>query len=62
VVVSPVVSTACSIFNLLPEWALNFHAAVRRRDREAAYAQLRSFVLPCIAIRNHSSSQATVGL
>jgi 5-dehydro-4-deoxyglucarate dehydratase len=46
------VSTYSSaIFNFLPEWALGFYEAVRRRDRDTVYAELRRFVLPYIAIR-----------
>ena len=53
-----VTTYSSAIFNFLPEWALNFYAAVRRRDREAVYAELRAFVLPYIAIRNRRRSYA----
>jgi 5-dehydro-4-deoxyglucarate dehydratase len=53
-----VTTYSSAIFNFLPEWALNFYAAVRRRDREAVYAELRAFVLPYIAIRNRRRGYA----
>jgi 5-dehydro-4-deoxyglucarate dehydratase len=53
-----VTTYSSAIFNFLPEWALSFYAAVRRRDREAVYAELRSFVLPYIAIRNRRRGYA----
>lgn len=40
-----------AIFNFLPKFALDFYAAVRRRDHAAVNAGLRDFVLPYIAIR-----------
>jgi 5-dehydro-4-deoxyglucarate dehydratase len=53
-----VTAYSSAIFNFLPEWALDFYAAVRRRDREAVYAGLRDFVLPYIAIRNRRRGYA----
>jgi 5-dehydro-4-deoxyglucarate dehydratase len=53
-----VTTYSSAIFNFLPEWALDFYAAVRRRDREAVYAGLREFVLPYIAIRNRRRGYA----
>jgi 5-dehydro-4-deoxyglucarate dehydratase len=47
-----VTTYSSAIFNFMPEWALDFYAAVRRRDREAVYDKLRGFVLPYIAIRS----------
>jgi 5-dehydro-4-deoxyglucarate dehydratase len=46
-----VTTYSSAIFNFLPEWALGFYDAVRRRDRDTVYAELRRFVLPYIAIR-----------
>jgi 5-dehydro-4-deoxyglucarate dehydratase len=53
-----VTSYSSAIFNFLPEWALDFYAAVRRRDREAVYTGLRDFVLPYIAIRDRRRGYA----
>jgi 5-dehydro-4-deoxyglucarate dehydratase len=38
------------VFNFVAEFATNFHAAVRRRDRQTIHAGLRDFILPLIAI------------
>ena len=53
-----VTTYSSAIFNFLPEWALSFYEAVRRRDRDAVYAELRAFVLPYIAIRNRKRGYA----
>jgi 5-dehydro-4-deoxyglucarate dehydratase len=53
-----VTTYSSAIFNFLPEWALEFYAAVRRRDRDAVYRELRAFVLPYIAIRNRGKGYA----
>ncbi|MDE2349161.1 MAG: 5-dehydro-4-deoxyglucarate dehydratase [Gammaproteobacteria bacterium] len=47
-----------AIYNFLPKFALDFHAAVRRRDHTAVYAALREFVLPYIAIRHRRKGYA----
>jgi 5-dehydro-4-deoxyglucarate dehydratase len=47
-----------AIFNFLPKFALEFYAAVRRRDREAVYAKLRDFVLPYVAMRRRRKGYA----
>jgi 5-dehydro-4-deoxyglucarate dehydratase len=47
-----------AIFNFLPKFALEFYAAVRRRDREAVYARLRDFVLPYVAMRRRRKGYA----
>jgi 5-dehydro-4-deoxyglucarate dehydratase len=47
------VSTYSSaMFNFAPQFALDFYAAVRGRDRDAVYRALREFVLPYTAIRD----------
>jgi len=46
-----VTTYSSAIFNFLPGFALEFYAAVRRRDRAAVFAKLNEFVLPYIAIR-----------
>jgi 5-dehydro-4-deoxyglucarate dehydratase len=53
-----VTTYSSAIFNFLPEFAQSFYAAVRRRDREQVFTQLREFVLPYIEIRNHSRGYA----
>ena len=47
-----------AIYNFLPKFALDFYAAVRRRDHSAVYAALRDFVLPYIAIRRRRKGYA----
>jgi 5-dehydro-4-deoxyglucarate dehydratase len=53
-----VTTYSSAIFNFLPEWALGFYQAVRRRDRDTVYAELRRFVLPYIAIRGRKPGYA----
>ena len=53
-----VTTYSSAIFNFLPNFAQNFYSAVRKRDREKVYADLRDFVLPYIAIRNHRKGYA----
>jgi 5-dehydro-4-deoxyglucarate dehydratase len=47
-----------AIYNFLPKFALQFYAAVRRRDHASVYAALRDFVLPYIDIRNRKKGYA----
>jgi 5-dehydro-4-deoxyglucarate dehydratase len=47
-----------AIFNFLPKFALEFYAAVQRRDREAVYSRLREFVLPYVAMRRRRKGYA----
>jgi 5-dehydro-4-deoxyglucarate dehydratase len=53
-----VTTYSSAIFNFLPRFALDFYAAVRRRDRTAVSAMLRDFVLPYIAIRSRRNGYA----
>ncbi len=53
-----VTTYSSAIFNFMPEWALAFYAAVRRRDQAAIMAGLSDFVLPYIAIRNRAPGYA----
>jgi 5-dehydro-4-deoxyglucarate dehydratase len=53
-----VTTYSSAIFNFLPEFALAFYAAVRRRDHTTVYASLREFVLPYIQIRNRRKGYA----
>ncbi len=53
-----VTTYSSAIFNFLPNFALNFHSAVLRRDHQEVRRQLREFVLPYIAIRNRRKGYA----
>jgi 5-dehydro-4-deoxyglucarate dehydratase len=53
-----VTTYSSAIFNFLPKFALDFYAAVRRRDHAAVFAGLRDFVLPYIQIRNRHKGYA----
>jgi 5-dehydro-4-deoxyglucarate dehydratase len=47
-----------AIFNFAPQWALDFHTAVRAHDRDAVYARIREFVIPYLEIRNRKKGYA----
>jgi 5-dehydro-4-deoxyglucarate dehydratase len=53
-----VTTYSSAIFNFLPSFALDFYAAVRRRDHAAVFTRLREFVLPYIEIRNRRKGYA----
>jgi 5-dehydro-4-deoxyglucarate dehydratase len=53
-----VTTYSSAIFNFLPQFAQNFYAAVRRRDHDEVFKQLRDFVLPYINIRNRHRGYA----
>ncbi len=53
-----VTTYSSAIFNFLPNFALEFYAAVRRRDHAAVFAGLREVVLPYIQIRNRRKGYA----
>ncbi|MEH3107820.1 MAG: 5-dehydro-4-deoxyglucarate dehydratase [Sphingomonas fennica] len=53
-----VTTYSSAIFNFMPEWAIAFYDAVRRRDKAAIMAGLTDFVLPYIAIRNRAAGYA----
>lgn len=48
-----VTTYSSAMFNFVPQFALDFYAAVRARDHRTVYAALRDFVLPYISIRDH---------
>jgi 5-dehydro-4-deoxyglucarate dehydratase len=53
-----VTTYSSAIFNFLPQFAQNFYTAVRRRDHDEVFKQLREFVLPYIDIRNRHKGYA----
>lgn len=53
-----VTTYSSAIFNFLPNFAQEFYAAVRRRDRDVVFSRLREFVLPYIQIRNRRKGYA----
>lgn len=53
-----VTTYSSAIFNFLPEWALQFYAAVRARDHAFIQRELRDFVLPYTLIRNRREGYA----
>jgi len=53
-----VTTYSSAIFNFLPKFAMNFYAAVRARDHDTVFRQLREFVLPYIQIRNRRKGYA----
>ena len=53
-----VTTYSSAIFNFLPDFAQAFYRAVRQRDRDEVFKQLRDFVLPYIEIRNRKKGYA----
>lgn len=53
-----VTTYSSAIFNFVPQFALDFYAAVRARDHAKVYAALNDFVLPYIALRNRKRGYA----
>jgi 5-dehydro-4-deoxyglucarate dehydratase len=53
-----VTTYSSAIFNFLPKFAMEFYAAVRRRDHAEVFRGLREFVLPYIDIRNRRKGYA----
>ena len=53
-----VTTYSSAIFNFLPQFAQEFYASVRKRDREDVFKRLREFVLPYIEIRNRRKGYA----
>lgn len=53
-----VTTYSSAIFNFIPQFAQQFYAAVRIRDRTAISTMLRDFVLPYVAIRSRRKGYA----
>lgn len=53
-----VTTYSSAIFNFAPEFALDFYAAVRARDRATVYEHLRNFVIPYLDIRDRRPGYA----
>jgi 5-dehydro-4-deoxyglucarate dehydratase len=53
-----VTTYSSALFNFLPEFALDFYAAVRAGDRAGVYERLRTFVLPYLEIRDRAPGYA----
>lgn len=53
-----VTTYSSAIFNFVPQFALRFYEAVRRRERDRVFQMLSEFVLPYIAIRNRRKGYA----
>jgi 5-dehydro-4-deoxyglucarate dehydratase len=53
-----VTTYSSAVFNFVPEFAIAFYAAVRRRDHAVIDAGLRNFILPLITIRNRKKGYA----
>ncbi|WP_216892709.1 5-dehydro-4-deoxyglucarate dehydratase [Nocardia alni] len=53
-----VTTYSSAIFNFVPEFALEFHKAVRAHDRAEVYRRLREFVLPYLDIRDRRPGYA----
>ncbi|HTH52827.1 MAG TPA: 5-dehydro-4-deoxyglucarate dehydratase [Edaphobacter sp.] len=53
-----VTTYSSAIFNFLPNFAQQFYAAVRQRNRDEVYTLLREFVLPYITLRNRRKGYA----
>ena len=53
-----VTTYSSAIFNFVPQFALDFYAAVRRQDQGAVYAMLNDFVIPYTKIRDRESGYA----
>jgi len=53
-----VTTYSSAIFNFVPEFALEFYAAVRANNHAKVYADLNKFVLPYIGLRNRKRGYA----
>lgn len=53
-----VTTYSSAMFNFVPEFALQFYAAVRSRDHDFVFRSLRDFVLPYLEIRDRKKGYA----
>jgi hypothetical protein len=53
-----VTTYSSALFNFVPEFALDFYAAVRKQDQDAVYAMLRDFVIPYTYLRDREPGYA----
>jgi 5-dehydro-4-deoxyglucarate dehydratase len=53
-----VTTYSSAIFNFVPQFALDFYAAVRRRDQAAVYRMLNDFVIPYTHVRDREPGYA----
>ena len=53
-----VTTYSSAIFNFMPDWALAFYRAVSAGDQAYVKQQLRSFVMPYVALRNRTRGYA----
>ncbi len=53
-----VTTYSSAIFNFVPQFALDFYAAVRRQDQKAVYAMLNDFVIPYTYVRDREQGYA----
>ncbi len=53
-----VTTYSSAIFNFVPQFALDFYAAVRRQDQPAVYAMLNEFVIPYTHVRDREQGYA----
>lgn len=53
-----VTTYSSAIFNFVPQFALDFYAAVRRQDQAAVYRMLNDFVIPYTHVRDREQGYA----
>lgn len=53
-----VTTYSSALFNFVPQFALDFYAAVRAQDRETVYRMLNDFVIPYTEIRDREQGYA----
>ena len=53
-----VTTYSSAIFNFLPNWAIGFYDAIRRRDHAYVAKEMRDFVVPYLAIRDRRKGYA----
>lgn len=53
-----VTTYSSAIFNFVPDFALDFYAAVRAQDQTRVYAMLNEFVIPYTHLRDHEQGYA----